>query len=118
MAGRTVLPADLEGKMERVAFVMRVKAGQQAEYRRRHEAVWPEMLRALKAAGCSNYSIFMRGRDLFAYMEVDDFARFKRVMSANVDAQRWEAQMTTIMERAILPETGFHELLPEVFHLD
>ena len=104
--------------MERVAFVMKVRPGQEAEYRRRHEAVWPEMLRALKDAGCSSYSIYMKGRDLFAYMEVEDFEGFKRHMSANPDSQRWEAQMAGIMEQAILPETGFHELLPEVFHLE
>jgi L-rhamnose mutarotase len=103
--------------MERIAFVMRVKPGQEAEYRRRHEAVWPEMLRALKDAGCSNYSIYMKGQDLFAYMEVADFERFKRDVSANPDAQQWEAQMAPIMEQAIQPETGFHEVLPEVFHL-
>jgi L-rhamnose mutarotase len=76
------------------------------------------MLRALKDAGCSNYSIYVKGRDLFAYMEVDDFESFKRYMSDNPDAQRWEAQMAPIMELAIQPETGFHEVLPEVFHLD
>jgi L-rhamnose mutarotase len=80
---------------------MRVKAGREQEYRRRHEAVWPEMLRALKDAGCSNYSIYMKGQDLFAYIEVADFERFKRQMSANADAQRWEEQMAPIMERAI-----------------
>jgi L-rhamnose mutarotase len=104
--------------MQRIAFVMRVKAGREQEYRRRHEAVWPEMLRALKDAGCSNYSIYMKGQDLFAYMEVADFEGFKRQMSSNADAQRWEEQMAPIMERAIQPETGFHEVLPEVFHLD
>jgi L-rhamnose mutarotase len=97
---------------------MRVKAGSEQEYRRRHEAVWPEMLRALKDAGCSNYSIYMKGQDLFAYLEVGDFESFKRQMSSNADAQRWEEQMAPIMERAIQPETGFHEVLPEVFHLD
>ena len=97
---------------------MRVKAGKEQEYRRRHVAVWPEMLRALKDAGCSNYSIYLKGQDLFAYIEVADFERFKRQMSANADAQRWEEQMAPIMERAIQPETGFHEVLPEVFHLD
>ncbi|TMG08257.1 MAG: L-rhamnose mutarotase [Chloroflexi bacterium] len=104
--------------MERVAFVMKVKPGQEAEYRRRHAAVWPEMLRALKDAGCSNYSIYMKGRELFAYMEVDDFERFKRRMSENNDALRWELQMAPIMEQAIQADTGFHEVLPEVFHLD
>ena len=104
--------------MERVAFVMKVRPGQESEYRGRHHAVWPEMLRALKEAGCSNYSIYMKGRDLFAYMEVVDFERFKAQISANRDARRWEERMAPIMERAIQPETGFHEVLPEVFHLD
>jgi L-rhamnose mutarotase len=104
--------------MQRIAFTMLVRPDREAEYRWRHENVWPEMLRALKHAGCSNYSIYMRGRDLFAYMEVENLDRFKRRMASNPDAQRWEAQMAAIMERAIRPETGFHEVLPEVFHLD
>src|SRR2546428_9227160 len=103
--------------MERIAFMMRVKPGQEPECRRRHLRVWPEMLQALKDAGCSNYSI-MKGEDLFAYMEVTDFERFKQRMAASADTQRWEAYMAGIMDRGILPDTGFHEVLPEVFHLD
>lgn len=102
----------------RVAFVMRVRAGEEEEYRRRHRAVWPEMLQALKEAGCSNYSIFMRDRDLFAYLEVQDFDAFRRSLAASEASRRWEEHMAGIMERGILPETGFHEVLPEVFHLD
>ena len=103
--------------MERIALTMRVRPGEEAEYRRRHENVWPEMLRALKLAGCSNYSIYMQGPDLFAYMEVKSFERFKRFMAADPEAQLWEAHMAAIMERGIQPETGFHQVLPEVFHL-
>jgi L-rhamnose mutarotase len=51
-------------------------------------------------------------------MEVADFEVFKRYMSGNQDSQRWEAQMAPIMEQAIRADTGFHEVLPEVFHLD
>ena len=60
--------------MERIGFVMRLLPGQEAEYRRRHAAVWPEMLAELKAAGAANYSIFLHGDDLFGYLEVDDLA--------------------------------------------
>ena len=38
-------------------------------------------------------------------------------MSADRDAQRWEAHTAPIMELGIQPETGFHEVLIEVFHL-
>ncbi len=37
--------------MERIGFVMRLLPGAEAEYRRRHAAVWPEMLDELRAAG-------------------------------------------------------------------
>ncbi len=103
--------------MERIAFTMRVKPDQEADYRRRHEDIWPDMVRALRRAGCPNYSIYMDGQDLFAYMEVDSFTRFKSYMSTSREAQRWEAHMAPIMERGIQPETGFHKVLPEVFHL-
>jgi len=76
------------------------------------------MLHALKSAGCRNYSIYMKGQDLFAYMEVDDFRAFLKLMAANPASDRWEANMAGIMEHGILAETGFHERLVEVFHLD
>jgi L-rhamnose mutarotase len=104
--------------MERIAFTMRVRSGQEEEYRRRHEAVWPPMLQALTSAGCRNYSIYMKGQDLFAYMEVEDFRAFLKHMAANPESDLWEAHMAGIMELGILPETGFHERLVEVFHLD
>ena len=50
-----------ESEMERVGFTMRLLPGAEAEYRRRHAAVWPEMLDALRAAGARDYSIFLRG---------------------------------------------------------
>lgn len=76
------------------------------------------MLQALKDAGCSNHSILMKGQDRFAYIEVTDFEGFKSQMTASPDARRWEAHMAGTMERGILPETGVHEVLREVFHLD
>ena len=54
--------------MERVAFTMKLLPGAEAEYRRRHAAVWPEMLDALRAAGCRNYSIYLRDDDLFGVL--------------------------------------------------
>ena len=47
--------------MERVGFTMRLLPGREAEYRRRHAEVWPEMLDALKAAGVRDYWIFLHG---------------------------------------------------------
>ena len=104
--------------MERVGFTMRILPGQEAEYRRRHAAVWPEMLAALKTAGCRDYTIFLRGSDLFAYLEVDDFAAFRASMAASPVDARWQSEMAELIDPLTDPATGFHQRLEEIFHLD
>jgi L-rhamnose mutarotase len=104
--------------VERIGFVMRLLPGQEAEYRRRHAAVWPEMLDALRAAGARNYSIFLRGDDLFGYLEVDDLGRFQRSMAASDVNARWQRDMGPLIDPMTDPATGFHQRLDEVFHLD
>ena len=103
---------------ERIGFTMRVLPGREAEYRRRHEAVWPELLADLRAAGARNYSIFLRGADLFAYLEVDDFDRFTRQMAASDANGRWQDEMAALIDPLTDPDTGFHTRIPEVFHLE
>jgi L-rhamnose mutarotase len=104
--------------MERVGFTMRLLPGQEAEYRRRHAAVWPEMLDALRAAGARNYSIFLYGAELFAYLEVDDFDAFRASMAATEINDRWQAEMASLIDPLTDPATGFHQRLEEVFHLE
>jgi L-rhamnose mutarotase len=104
--------------MERIAFAMRLLPGAQDEYRHRHAAVWPEMLEALRGAGCHNYSIFQRDDDLFGYFEVEDFERFRKVMDASEVNARWQAEMAALIDPCIDPATGFHQRLEEVFRLD
>ena len=104
--------------MERIGFAMKVLPGRVDEYRARHAAVWPDMLAALKDAGCRNYSIFLRGDDLFGYLEVDDLARFRATLAASPVNDRWQAEMTALTDPLTDPDTGFHQQLEEVFHLD
>jgi len=104
--------------MQRIGFVMRLLPGAEAEYRRRHRAVWPEMLDELKAAGAANYSIFQRGDDLFGYLEVDDPRAFQDHMAASEVNARWQAEMDVLIDPLTDPATGFHLQLDEVFHLE
>ena len=104
--------------MERVGFTMRILPGQEAEYRRQHAAVWPEMLAALKAAGARDYSIYLRGSDLFAYLVVDDVAAFRAAMAASPVNARWQTEMAALIDPMTDPATGFHQRLEEIFHLD
>ena len=55
---------------EVVAFRMRLHPGQAAEYRRRHDEIWPELEEALRQAGVVDYRIFLdpQTHHLFAVM--------------------------------------------------
>jgi len=97
---------------------MRLRSGSEAEYRRRHAAVWPEMLDELRAAGAHDYSIFLHGDDLFGYLVVDDLARFRAYLAASDVNARWQAEMGDLIDPLTDPSTGFHRQLDEVFHLD
>jgi L-rhamnose mutarotase len=103
----------------RVCFRSSVQPELIDEYRRRHAAVWPEMLQALKDAGWNNYSLFL-GEDglLIGYLECDDFdAARARMALADVNA-RWQAEMAKLFEnKDQAPDEGFL-ILEEVFNLD
>jgi len=100
--------------MERVCFVVQVRAHRLDEYRERHQAVWPEMLAALSAAGWSNYSLFLRSDGLLiGYLETEDFVAAQRAMEETDVNARWQSEMAPFFER----ELEF-ERVEEVFHLD
>ena len=103
--------------MERIGFSMRLLPDSEAEYRRRHAAVWPELLADLRSAGARNSSIFLRGDDLFAYLEVDDFAAFTAAMAESEPNARWQTEMAALIDPLTDPATEFHRRLDEVFHL-
>ncbi|GGO33938.1 L-rhamnose mutarotase [Gemmobacter aquaticus] len=45
--------------MEKYAFRMTLKPGMAEEYRRRHDAIWPELVALLHEAGVRDYSIHL-----------------------------------------------------------
>jgi L-rhamnose mutarotase len=44
---------------EKYAFAMTLNPGMEAEYRKRHDAIWPELVDLLHEAGVSDYSIHL-----------------------------------------------------------
>ena len=104
--------------MERVCFLLRVRPEMLPEYRRRHEAVWPEMLRALTEAGWRNYSLFLRYDGLLiGYLETADFAESLRQMAATDVNDRWQREMKPFFINEGGRPDEVLERIEEVFHL-
>ncbi|HZB29132.1 MAG TPA: L-rhamnose mutarotase [Streptosporangiaceae bacterium] len=106
--------------MQRVCFLLKVRPDRLAEYRERHQAVWPDMLAALRATGWHNYSLFLRDDGLLVgYLETEDFqAALDGMARTDVNA-RWQAEMAPFFEDldGRRPDQGLRTLT-EVFHLD
>ncbi len=106
--------------MKRYCFLLQVRPELFEEYRERHAAVWPEMLRALATSGWQRYSLFARPDGLLVgYVEADDLAAAQAAMAATDVNRRWQAEMgkyfLDLDGRA--PDEGF-VLLEEIFDLD
>ncbi|TNJ63507.1 L-rhamnose mutarotase [Paenibacillus hemerocallicola] len=102
--------------MEKRAFTINIKAGAEAEYKRRHEAVWPRVREALRRHGVRSYSIFMQGTTLFAYMEMEgDFEESFRQLHQDPASVEWRDYMSDLIIRD--ENMGFH-FLECVFRLD
>ena len=97
---------------------MQLKPGFEAEYERRHAALWPELAQALREAGISDYSIFLDLETLTL------FAVQKQAGGSTVAAlpdhpavKRWWAYMAPLMD--VNPDhSPVCGPLREVFHLD
>lgn len=106
--------------MQRIGFMLKVKQEKLEEYKRRHAAVWPDMLAALRETGWHNYSIFMtEDGTLFGYLETPDFEAARAGMATKEVNARWQTDMAPFFEGigGKKADESF-VLLEEVFHLD
>ena len=104
--------------MQRVAFTMKLLPGFEAEYQRRHDAIWPELSALLRDMGIHDYSIFLDEETLtlFAYLRIANTQQLDLLPQEPV-MQRWWAYMKDIMESnsdyspvtVALKEVFYHE---------
>jgi L-rhamnose mutarotase len=106
--------------MERVGFLLKVRKDRMEEYKRHHEAVWPEMLEALTRHGWHNYSLFLSEEGmLFGYFEAaENFqASLEGMAKEDVNA-RWQTFMAEYFEGLPgLPDESMVQL-EHVFYLE
>ena len=84
---------------EKFAFTMRLNPGMQEEYKRRHDAIWPELSQALTEAGVRDYSIHLDPKTdiLFAVLwrRADHDLE---ALATTVVMQKWWRFMADIMQ--------------------
>ena len=104
--------------MEQIAFTMQLLPGHADEYKRRHDAIWPELATLLRDAGVSDYSIFLDPSTnvLFAVLRRRDGHAMDALPKSPL-MQRWWRHMADIM---VVQANGAPSQQPlhPVFHLD
>lgn len=102
----------------RKSFKMKLIEGQDKEYEKRHNELWPEMEEMIHKYGGKNYSIFLDKETniLYGYIEVESNERWSE--SANTEiCKKWWAYMADIMETN--PDNSpVSKDLALLFHLD
>ena len=103
--------------MQKYAFKMHLNPGMEAEYKRRHDDIWPELVDLLKAAGVSDYSIHLDPDTLILFGVLwrrDDHGMDD--LPSDPVMQRWWAHMADIMRTNVDRAPVAVPLVP-MFHL-
>ena len=81
-----------------IAFRMNLFPGQAAEYRKRHDEIFPDLVTALKESGISDYSIWhdAEANHLFGILTLADDNTLDQLPEKEV-MKRWWAHMRDIM---------------------
>lgn len=85
--------------MPRLAFKLKLHKGNEAEYQKRHNELWPELQQLLKQTGISEYSIFLEEStgDLFGFLKIEDAAAMDNLPAQPV-MKKWWTYMKDIMD--------------------
>ncbi|HVN33229.1 MAG TPA: L-rhamnose mutarotase [Thermoanaerobaculaceae bacterium] len=104
--------------MERFAFKMKLKPGKIEEYKRRHDALWPELRAVLQGAGIGDYSIFFDAEtDILFAVQKQAGSASSQDLGENPVVRRWWDHMADLMETN--PDRSPVTIpLREVFRLD
>ncbi len=103
---------------EKHAFKMFLNPGMKAEYQRRHDEIWPELVDLLHEAGVTDYSIFLDEETDVLYGVL--WRRKDHTMAAlpqTAVMQKWWAHMADIMATNEKNEPIAIDLTP-VFHME
>ncbi len=99
-------------------FKMYLHEGMEQEYKKRHDALWPEMKQMIHDFGGKNYTIFLdrQTNTLFGYLEIESEEKWAKSADTTI-CRKWWDYMADIMDTN--PDNSPVSIdLAEVFHLD
>ena len=107
--------------MKRYGQIIRVRPEKLEEYKRLHQAVWPEVLATIKKCHIQNYSIFYRDGCLFSYFEYTgtDYGADRAIMTKDPKTREWWT-LTDPCQQPVETATAGEWWAPleEIFHTD
>ena len=73
-------------------FKMKLYEGQEAEYEKRHNQLWPEMIDMIHEHGGKNYSIFLDKETLtlFGYIEIENEELWAKGADTAINRKWWD----------------------------
>ena len=99
-------------------FKMKLNNGMAAEYKKRHNQLWPEMKDIIHSHGGKNYSIFLDEETniLFGYIEIENEELWNQAGKTDENLKWWDF-MASIMETND-DNSPVSKDLELMFHLD
>lgn len=99
-------------------FKMKLFPGQEKEYERRHNLLWPEMKDMIHAHGGKNYTIFLDQETLtlFGYIEIADPELWGKSADTEINRKWWDYMADIMLTNP--DNSPVCVDLQNVFHLD
>lgn len=105
-------------KIRRFGQVGTLKEDKIAEYTKLHSAVWPGVLKTINECNLRNYSIYIKGNQVFAYFEYTgtDYDLDMVKMGNDPVTIEWWKHTKPCFEG--FDKGSFYENMDEIFHFD
>ncbi|MFC9388477.1 L-rhamnose mutarotase [Streptomyces venezuelae] len=82
----------------RIALHTRVRADRVDAYEQAHREVPAELTRAIRAAGCTSWTIWRSGTELFHLLECEDYAALLAALEKLPVNIAWQARMAELLD--------------------
>jgi len=101
-------------------FIYKIKPELKDEYKKTHDEIWPQQVKALKDAGFSNYSIYYKDDGtVFSYLETEDFNKsIEKLFKSDVN-KKWQERMEKYFDKTLGAGPGPEIVnLEKIWHMD